>query len=334
MKNQVVFSGVQPTGILHIGNYLGAIKQFANLQFTSEAIFCVVDHHAISVPKSPQELHESTLNVVALYLACGIDPHKATIFLQSHVSEHTELAWILNTMTPIGELERMTQFKDKKQDPNMQRQSVLAGLLNYPTLMASDILLYKTNIVPVGEDQTQHIEFTRMIAEKFNKRYGNIFVLPEAHVQERGGRIMSLDDPRKKMSKSASSTASYISLLDSPDDIRRKIKIAVTDSSANGVRYDKNNKPAITNLIEIYSGFSEYPYFEVEKKYKDKKYDEFKTDLAELLVKKLVPIQEKYKELKKNQKEVYKVLVSGSRHASVMARKTLAEVKVKMGFVV
>ncbi|PIR70675.1 MAG: tryptophan--tRNA ligase [Candidatus Niyogibacteria bacterium CG10_big_fil_rev_8_21_14_0_10_42_19] len=331
-KKQTVFSGVQPTGVLHIGNYLGAIRQFVDLQYTNESVFCVVDHHAITVPQVPEEFHENTLKVAMLYIACGIDPKESIVFIQSHSTEHTELAWILNTMTPLGELERMTQFKEKTEG-RTKKEGVLAGILNYPTLMAADILLYQTDIVPVGEDQVQHIEFTRMLAEKFNSRYGRTFSVPEAYVQRDTARIMGLDDASKKMSKSAPSSNNYIGLLDSPNEIRQKIAAAATDSGKE-VQYNKIKKPAISNLIEIYSAFAESPHSEIEKIYKDKNYYEFKNDLAELLIKKLAPIQEKYKELTKNKKQVLEILYGGSRKSRIISQTTLSQVKEKMGYVI
>ena len=266
-QNQVVFSGIQPSGNLHIGNYLGAIKQFVELQNTNEAIFCIVDHHAITVPQNPDELRKNILDVAKIYLACGIDQEKTTVFIQSHVSAHVELGWILNTMTPLGELYRMTQFKDKTENKK-QKDSVLAGLLNYPTLMAADILLYNTTHVPVGDDQRQHVEFTRMIAQKFNNRFGDVFVLPQAQIQKETMRVMGLDDPAKKMSKSATSANNYIALLESPEEIRRKIKIAVTDSGKE-IKYDKKSKPAISNLMDIYGAFSGMATAEIENKFKN-----------------------------------------------------------------
>lgn len=330
MKRQVVFSGIQPSGNLHIGNYLGAIKQFVELQNSCEAIFCVVDHHAITVPQRPEELRKNILDVAKVYLASGIDPEKSIIFIQSQVPAHTELGWILNTLTPLGELYRMIQFKDKTENKT-QKDGVLAGLLNYPSLMAADILLYNTTHVPIGEDQKQHVEFTRMIAEKFNNRFGETFVIPQALIQKETMRIMGLDDPAKKMSKSASSPNNYIALLDSPDDIRRKIKIAVTDSGKE-IKYDKKSKPALSNLIDIYGAFSGMSISEIENKFKNSGYAEFKKYLGELLVDKLTPIQKKYAELKDDQ--MLAILKDGAKRADEIASKTLSAVKEKMGFVV
>ena len=328
-KKKIIFSATAPSGNIHIGNYIGAIKQWAELQNTGEHqnIFCVVDEHAITTPQEPAKLRSKILEVFTLYLALGIDPEKSIIFVQSSVSEHTELAWILNTITPIGELERMTQFKDKSQ----KQKSVLAGLLNYPTLMAADILLYKTNLVPIGEDQLQHIELTRMIARKFNSTFGETFAIPEPFINKEGKRIMGLDDPLKKMSKSAENPKNYIALLDSPETIREKIKAAVTDS-ASEIKYDMENKPAISNLLTIYSLFSRKTITELEKEYDGKNYSVFKNDLAEIIIEGLSPIQKKYKELSANPNYIKKVLRDGAEKAKTIASQTMAEVRSKIGF--
>ena len=328
-KKKIIFSATAPSGNIHIGNYIGAIKQWAELQNTGEHqnIFCVVDEHAITTPQEPAKLRSKILEVFTLYLALGIDPEKSIIFVQSSVSEHTELAWILNTITPIGELERMTQFKDKSQ----KQKSVLAGLLNYPTLMAADILLYKTNRVPIGEDQLHHIELTRMIARKFNSPFGETFAIPEPFINKEGKRIMGLDDPSKKMSKSAENPKNYIALLDSPETIREKIKAAVTDS-ASEIKYDMENKPAISNLLTIYSLFSRKTIAELEKEYDGKNYSVFKNDLAEIIIEGLSPIQKKYEELSANPNYLKKVLRDGAEKAKAIASQTMAEVRSKIGF--
>ena len=328
-KKKIIFSATAPSGNIHIGNYIGAIKQWAELQNTGEHqnIFCVVDEHAITTPQEPAKLRSKILEVFTLYLALGIDPEKSIIFVQSSVSEHTELAWILNTITPIGELERMTQFKDKSQ----KQKSVLAGLLNYPTLMAADILLYKTNLVPIGEDQLQHIELTRMIARKFNSTFGETFAIPEPFINKEGKRIMGLDDPLKKMSKSAENPKNYIALLDSPETIREKIKAAVTDS-ASEIKYDMEHKPAISNLLTIYSLFSRKTIAELEKEYDGKNYSVFKNDLAEIIIEGLSPIQKKYKELSANPDYIKKVLRNGAEKAKTIASQTMSEVRSKIGF--
>ncbi len=270
MKKRI-FSGIQPSGNLHLGNYLGAIKNWVELQDKYDPIFCVVDLHAITVPQKPKELRQKTIEVAKTYLAAGIDPEKSTIFVQSRVPEHTELAWILNTITKLPELERMTQFKDKSQQ---HTQNINAGLFNYPVLMAADILLYDTNIVPVGEDQVQHIEIARTLARRFNQMFGETFTVPEPYVVKEGMRIMGLDDPTKKMSKSAESASNYISLADDPDTVREKIKKAVTDSEKE-IRYS-DDKPAIKNLINIYSLLDNIKPKEIEDIYRDKRYSEFK----------------------------------------------------------
>ena len=328
-KKKIIFSGTAPSGNIHIGNYLGAIKQWVELQNTGEYqnIFCVVDEHAITTPQDPAKLRSKILEVFTLYLALGLDPEKSIIFVQSNVPEHTELGWILNTITPIGELERMTQFKDKSQ----KQKSVLAGLLNYPVLQAADILLYHTNTVPVGEDQLQHIELTRTIARKFNSTFGETFAIPEPFINKEGKRIMGLDDPSKKMSKSAENPKNYIALLDSPEAIREKIKIAVTDS-ASEVKYDMETKPAISNLLLIYSLFSGKAIAELEKEYGGKNYAAFKKDLAETIIEGLSPIQKKYKELSANPDYIKKVLRDGAEKARTIASQTMAEVRSKIGF--
>ncbi|KKT19377.1 MAG: Tryptophan-tRNA ligase [Parcubacteria group bacterium GW2011_GWB1_43_8] len=328
-KKKIIFSGVVPSGNLHIGNYFGAIRQWAELQNTGEyqTIFCVVDEHALTTPQDPAKLRSKILEVFTLYLALELDPEKSIIFVQSMVSEHAELGWILNTITPVGELERMTQFKDKSQ----KQKSVLAGLLNYPVLQAADILLYHTNTVPVGEDQLQHIELTRTIARKFNSTFGETFAIPEPFINKEGKRIMGLDDPSKKMSKSAENPKNYIALLDSPETIREKIKSAVTDSGSE-IKYDAQNKPAISNLLTIYSLFSDKKINKLEKEYAGKNYSVFKNDLAETIIEGLSPIQKKYKELSANPDYLKKVLRDGAEKAESIAYQTMREVRSKIGF--
>ncbi|MCK6462561.1 MAG: tryptophan--tRNA ligase [Candidatus Pacebacteria bacterium] len=329
MANKVIFSGVTPSGNIHIGNYFGAVKQWVELQKNSNFrnIFCVVDQHAITTPQEPEKLRSKTLEVASLYLAAGIDPEKSLIFIQSHVPQHSELNWILSTITPVGELERMTQFKDKSR----KQKSVLTGLLNYPVLMAADILLYQTNLVPVGEDQVQHLELARTIARKFNNIYGETFTIPEPIINKEGKRIMSLDDPSKKMSKSAENSHNYIALLDSPETIREKIKVAVTDSGSE-IKYDEENKPAISNLLTIYSLFSRKPIAELEEEYAGKNYSAFKKDLAEVVITGLSPLQEKYKKLANDPEQVKNILKTGARKAREIAGRTMKEVREKVGF--
>ena len=328
-KKKIIFSGVVPSGNLHIGNYFGAIKQWVELQNTGEYqnIFCVVDEHALTTPQDPIKLRSKILEVFTLYLALGLDPEKSIIFVQSSVSEHAEFGWILNTITPIGELERMTQFKDKSQ----KQKNILAGLLNYPVLQAADILLYHTNIVPVGEDQLQHIELTRTIARKFNSTFGESFAIPEPFINKEGKRIMGLNDPAKKMSKSAENPKNYIALLDSPETIREKIKVAVTDSG-NETKYNMENKPAISNLLLIYSLFSGKKINEIEKYYTGKNYYVFKHDLAEVIIEGLSTIQKKYKEISANPDYIKKVLQEGVEKAKNIASQTMKEVRSKIGF--
>lgn len=319
-----IFSGIQPSGVIHLGNYLGAIKNWVALQDDYESIFCIVDLHAITVPQEPKELREAILLNAATYLACGVDPRKSVIFVQSQRPEHSELAWILMTIARMGELQRMTQFKEKTEGA----KEVGVGLFAYPALMAADILLYQTNLVPVGEDQKQHIELTRDLALRFNKRFGEIFTLPEPFIQKGGARITGLDSPTKKMSKSAGE-ANYIALTDSPDVIRQKITRAVTDSGSE-VKAGPD-KPALTNLLTITSLLSEVSIPELEKKYQGKGYAEFKKDLAEIIIERLNPIREKIEEYLKNKDELQKILAEGSEKIAPLAQSTLKEVKTRVG---
>lgn len=324
--NKRIFSGVQPSGNLHIGNYLGAIKNWVRLQDEYDSIFCVVDLHAITVPQNPEELQRKTIEVAKIYLAAGINPERSTIFIQSHVPEHTELTWILNTITKVSELEKMTQFKDKTQK-NIEGTAV--GLFDYPVLMASDILLYDTNLVPVGEDQLQHIEITRTLANRFNKRFGEVFIVPEPFITKEGARIMGLDDPAKKMSKSASSEYNYITLTDDAETVRRKIKKAVTDSGTEIIYSDE--KPALQNLINIYSLLSEKSAKEIEAEYKGKGYADFKGGLAEVIINFLAPFQKRMQEF--TDEKVLEILKAGAEKVRPLAQKKLAEAKKKIGFV-
>jgi tryptophanyl-tRNA synthetase len=380
-----IFSGIQPSGNLHIGNYLGAIKNWVKLQDEYDSIFCVVDLHAITVPQNPEELQKRIIEVAKIYLASGIDSEKSSIFIQSHVSEHAELCWILNTITKNGDLTKMTQLKDKglidfdktlnlqndnsevikyiadtlkiqnekdffklnnltKEDTLLKFFSSSAilfkdfkekfnkvgvGLFDYPILMAADILLYNTQVVPVGEDQLQHIEITRTLANRFNKKFGETFVIPEPFITKEGMRIMGLDDPSKKMSKSAESEYNYIALTDDAETIKKKIKKAVTDSGSE-IKYAED-KPALYNLINIYSGFSGKSPKEIEKMYAGKNYSDFKTDLAEVIIKALTPIQEKMANL--SDEKVLEILKAGAAKVRPLAKKKLDEVKQKIGFI-
>lgn len=322
---QRIFSGIQPSGNLHLGNYLGAIKNWVALQDKYESFFCVVDLHAITVPQDPQKLREKILEVAKIYLAAGIDPDKSTIFIQSRVKEHAELCWILNTIARLSELERMTQFKDKSQKQG--KESVGVGLFDYPVLMAADILLYNTDLVPVGEDQLQHIELTKTLAERFNRKFGETFVVPEPHFTKEGMRIMGLDDPTKKMSKSAASEFNYVALTDSPDIIREKIKKAVTDSGSE--IKSGSDKPALTNLLTIYSLLSGKKITELEQEYAGEGYGDFKKDLAEVVVDFLDNFQKKFNSL--NNDEVLEILDQGAVKAGEIAGKKMEEIKLKVG---
>ncbi len=321
-----VFSGVQPTNNLHLGNYLGAIKNWVELQNSYDAFYCVVDLHAITVKQDPKELRQNVLNVAKTYLALGVDPDKSTIFVQSHVPQHTELAWVLNTVAKVSELERMTQFKDKAKD---HKENINMGLFDYPVLMASDILLYSPEVVPVGEDQKQHVELTRDLAERFNSLFGKTFVVPEPLIKKEGARIMGLDDPTKKMSKSATSANNYIALLDSPEVVAKKISRAVTDS---GTTIESGaDRPALTNLLTIYSLLSNQSIKEIEKEYTGKGYADFKKGLSGVVVEFITEFQNKFNALDDN--KVKKILEDGAKKARVVTEKKMEEVKTKMGLI-
>ncbi len=320
-----VFSGVQPTGNIHIGNYLGALKQFVELQDQNHCIYCIVDMHSITVPQDPRELKQHILDVAALYLAVGLDPKKSIVFVQSDVSGHAELAWILMCNSYTGELSRMTQFKQKNKD----RESAPTGLFTYPILMAADILLYDAEIVPVGNDQKQHIELTRDIALRVNNTYGETFVVPEGRFLKEGARIMSLDDPASKMSKSAPNADSRISLLDSPAKIKKSIMRATTDSEGS-VRFDPENKPGVSNLLTIYSVFSGIGMADLERQYDGLGYGALKKDLVEVVWNNLEPIQTRYNEIR-NGSELLSILRDGAERAEAIAEKTLARVKDRFG---
>lgn len=322
---QRIFSGIQPSGTITIGNYIGAMKQFVELQHDYDCFFCIVDQHAITVPQDRLQLRKNIKSLAAMYLAIGIDPKKATIFIQSEVPAHAQAGWMLQCVSYIGELERMTQFKDKSQG----KDAVVAGLLTYPPLMAGDILLYGTNLVPVGEDQKQHLELTRDIAERFNKKYNDIFTIPEVRISEVGARIMSLQDPLKKMSKSDPNQKSFISLLDEPKQIEKKIKSAVTDSDGI-VLYDKEDKPGISNLITIYSIFSGQSIPNIVQNYEGKGYGEFKGDLAKVVVDALTPIQERYIQLIESE-ELDLILDEGAERANHISRKIVKKMETAMG---
>lgn len=322
---KTIFSGIQPSGMITIGNYIGALKQFVALQNEYNCYFCIVDQHAITVLQDPKTLQKNIRSLAALYLAVGLDPNKATLFIQSEVPAHAQAAWMLQCISYIGELERMTQFKDK----SAGKEAVSAGLLTYPPLMAADILLYSADLVPVGDDQKQHIELTRDLAERFNKKYNDIFTIPDIHLPKVGARIMSLQEPTKKMSKSDPNQKGFISMLDEPKQIEKKIKSAVTDSDGV-VKFDKENKPGVSNLMSIYSIFGNISVEDLEKKYEGKGYGVFKTDLAEVIINALQPIQDRYKELIDSD-ELDNILDEGAEKAALVANKMLRKMEKAMG---
>jgi tryptophanyl-tRNA synthetase len=321
-----VFSGIRPTAKLHIGNYLGAIKQWIELQEKNECLFCIVDLHALTTPYQPEELQKNILELAIGYLAAGLNPEKCILFVQSHVKEHTELAWLLGTITPIGELKRMTQFKEKAKE---YPKDVNAGLLNYPLLMAADILLYQTDFVPVGRDQKQHVELTREIARKFNKKFGQLFKEPKVLLPKIGEKIMSLQNPNKKMSKT-DDPEGCIELFEKPEEIKRKIMRAVTDPGKI-IKYDPKKKPGISNLLTIYSLFSGKSINELEKKFRKSGYEKFKKSLIELLIKSLESFRQKRKELLTREVYIKEILNQGAKKAQLIASSTMGEVRKKMG---
>ena len=320
-----VFSGVQPTGNIHIGNYLGALKQFVELQQDHDCVYCIVDLHSITVPQDPKVLQRHILDVAALYLAIGLDPKKSIIFVQSQVPGHSELAWVLMCNSYTGELSRMTQFKAKSKD----QESAPAGLFTYPVLMAADILLYDTDIVPVGQDQKQHIELTRDLAIRVNNKYGKTFVVPDGRFLKEGARIMALDDPESKMSKSAENELSRISLLDDPSKIKKAIMRSTTDSDTV-VCFDLANKPGISNLLNIYSAFSGASVSDLEKKYEGVGYGTFKKDLVEVTADALAPIKARYDEIR-HDSQLIEILKDGAQRADAISQQTIKRVKERFG---
>ena len=322
---QTIFSGVQPTGNFHLGNYFGAVDQWLDLQHHYNSIFCVVDYHSITVDQDPKKLQRQIIDIAKIYLASGINPKKSLIFKQSDISEHTELAWILNcTSARMSDLENMTQFKDKAG----KQANASVGLFDYPVLMASDILLYNTDIVPVGEDQTQHLELARDLAKRFNHKYGQTFKIPQAKIRTEGARIMGLDDPTKKMSKSAASSANYIALLDSPEIAKKKIMRAVTDSGSE-IKYDLKNKPAVSNLLTVYSLLTKDSIKNIEKKYQGKGYGDFKKDLAEIVEKFLTDFQVKFNKI--SDRQVEKIFAASTKKLKPQANATLKRTKQHLG---
>ncbi|MBP7133780.1 tryptophan--tRNA ligase [Patescibacteria group bacterium] len=323
----LLVSGAQPTNNLHLGNYIGALKQWVELERHHDCLFMIVDLHAITVPQDPIALRQNTLDLCAAYLGAGLDPEKSTLFVQSEVPEHAELAWILSSIAKMGEMERMTQYKDKSVK---QGENVSLALFSYPVLMAADILLYGAGIVPVGEDQTQHLELARDLAERFNTRFGETFFLPKAFVQTVGARIMGLDDPTKKMSKSASSANNYIALSDDADTIRKKIMRAVTDTDSV-VHYDPEHKPAISNLLTIYHHMTGEQISVIESRFVGKGYGDFKKDLAEVIIQHIAPITAKMNEFKNDPTELHRILDRGRDKARALAAQKMALVRERVG---
>ncbi|MBB6632738.1 tryptophan--tRNA ligase [Cohnella thailandensis] len=321
-----VLSGIQPSGKLTLGNYIGAMKNFVALQNEYDCYFMIVDLHAITVPQEPAALREQTEAVAALFIAAGIDPAQAAVFVQSHVPQHAELGWIMTTLSYMGELERMTQFKDKSEG----KEAVGAGLFVYPSLMAADILLYQANLVPVGDDQKQHLELTRDLAGRFNFKFGDTLTVPEPYIPKVGARIMSLDDASKKMSKSNPNVGSYIALLDTPDEIRKKISRAKTDLGRE-IAFDPQNKPEISNLMTIYSNCAGISLDEVQARFEGQGYGAFKKDLAEQVVATLEPLQQRYREIRESG-AIHDILRDGAEKAMAVAEATTRQVKEAMGF--
>lgn len=327
-KKKRILSGIQPSGSLCIANYLGAIKNWVKLQDETESIFLVVDMHALTVTQKPADLRNRCLSFVAQYIACGIDPEVSLIAIQSHIPQHAELNWVLSTMTYMGELNRMTQFKDKSAK---HKANINAGLFTYPVLMASDILIYQADMVPVGEDQKQHLELTRNIAQRFNTRYSDTFVVPDPYIPEIGARIMSLQAPETKMSKSDENENNLIALLDSPDLVIKKFKRAVTDSGSE-IRFDEKRQ-GVNNLLNIYSSLTGQAKETIENHFSGKMYSDLKTELGEIVVEFLKPIQTKYEQVMQDKKYLQDVLGDGAEKAQYLARKTLTKVYRKVGFV-
>jgi len=322
-----IFSGIQPTGAKHFGNYSGGFRQYAATQDLGDAFFCIVDLHSITTPQDPEALREATLDLAAILLATGVDPERSTIFVQSHVSEHAECAWLLGCIATFGELRRMTQFKDKSQG----KDSVSAGLFTYPALMAADILLYQTDKVPIGDDQRQHLELTRNLAERFNSRYGETFKLPEAIYPKVGARVMDLQEPDRKMSTTGGTPQGTVGLLDPPDTLRRKVRSAVTDSGKEVRRSE--DKPGITNLIDMMAVATGSTPEEIEARYDGTGYGKFKEDVAEAVVALLDPIRLRYGELRANQPVLRAILAEGAAKAELIAAETLDVAYERVGFV-
>ena len=331
MSKPIVFSGAQPSGELTLGNYLGALKNWVSLQNEYDCVYCIVNQHAITVRQDPNKLRKATLDTLALYLACGIDPQKSTIFVQSHVPAHAELGWALNCYTYFGELSRMTQFKDKS---SRHSENINAGLFDYPVLMAADILLYQANLVPVGDDQKQHLELSRDIAMRFNALYGDIFTVPEPFIAKVGARVMSLQDPSKKMSKSDENRNNVIGLLENPKDVEKKIKRAMTDSDEPPVvRYDLKNKAGVSNLLDILTGITGKPIAELEKEFEGKMYGHLKTEVANQVIDMLTDLQAKYHQYRDDENYLLSIMQEGAQKARAKAEPTLKKVYDAIGFV-
>lgn len=325
-KRKVIFSGIQPTGNLTLGNYIGALRNFKLLEDEYDCLYSIVDMHAITVRQDAAELRKACLKVMSLFLAVGLDPQKSLIYFQSHVPAHAELAWVLNCYTYMGELSRMTQFKEKSQK---HVDNINAGLFTYPTLMAADILLYQSDLVPIGADQKQHLELTRDIAERFNGVYGNVFTVPEAYIPKVGGRVMSLQEPTRKMSKSDPEDT-YIAMLDAPDVIRKKIRRAVTDCDG-AVRFDPEHKPGVSNLMSILSTLTGQGFEAIEKDFEGKGYGAFKDAVAEAVVETLAPIQARYNEIFSDKAYLAEVMSTGAERAARLAARTMTKVRKKVG---
>ena len=325
---KISFSGIQPSGNITLGNYMGALRHWPTYQDDYDCVYCVVDEHAITVRQDPAKLRQHTTELFAQLIACGIDPEKSILFVQSHVSAHAELAWILNCYTMFGELSRMTQFKEKSAS---HADNINAGLFTYPSLMNADILLYQTDIVPVGEDQRQHVELCRNVAIRFNGVYGDVFTVPEAVIPKTAGRVMSLQEPEKKMSKSAENENSFVLVMDTPDAVMRKFKRAVTDSEAE-VRYDPEHKPGVSNLFDIYSGATGLSREQIEQQFAGKGYGDFKVAVGEAVVELLRPVREETQRLMADKGELERLMRVGSEKAAAVAGYTLNKVRKKVGF--
>ena len=322
-----IFSGIQPSGDPHIGNYSGGFRQYAQTQEQGEAFFCIVDLHAITIQHDPATLRDGTLDITAMLFATGLDPERSTVFVQSHVTAHAEAAWLLSSVTSYGQLGRMTQFKERA----AEEEFVSAAVFTYPVLMAGDILLYQTDIVPIGDDQRQHLELSRDVAQRFNSRYGETFVIPEGVFPETGGRVMNLQEPEVKMSKSRGAESGTVLMLDPPETVRKKVKTAVTDSGID-VRYDPGEKPGISNLIELLTVVTGDSIQDVEARYDGSGYGRFKSDLADAIVEVLEPIQVRYRELRDDPAELMRLLAVGAEKARAVSAPTLAAMYERLGF--